>query len=170
MHPVKLCHVGDSCGRRPFERDAVRIEGRPVHGLVACAAGACCVPAAVTEAVPAAALSARWRWRSARLPACSRQSGSDAAVEGHALKTSLVLRPATARCGSSRPTAPRYRHPDAEVITRSLQSGSRPNAGIHCTHRVQRLWDTDDWRSLWDYRLLYSTENNGLTIPFDAGA
>ena len=49
MHPVKLCHVGDSRGRRPFERGAVRIEGRPVHGLVACAAGPRGVPATVPK-------------------------------------------------------------------------------------------------------------------------
>ena len=42
--------AGDAHGRRPIECRAVGVERRPVHRLIACAAGPCGVPAAVAEA------------------------------------------------------------------------------------------------------------------------
>ena len=41
---------GDPYRRRPRKRRAVSIQGRPVDGLIACAACPCGVPAAVAEA------------------------------------------------------------------------------------------------------------------------
>jgi hypothetical protein len=62
-----------------------------------------------------------------------------------------------------------FRHPDAPAIARILRWGrsARPTLGFNVPSTFNRWWDSDTWRSRFDYGVEYGNETDGLTLSFD---
>jgi len=62
----------------------------------------------------------------------------------------------------------RFQHPDDEGVARILSySKQRPtDIRFNVLSDVNQKWDSDDWRSMFDYRTTYGCAENGLTLNF----
>lgn len=62
----------------------------------------------------------------------------------------------------------RFQHPDDEAVARILSySKQRPAIiGFNVPSTINQKWDSDDWRSKFDYCTTYGSAEDGLTLSF----
>ncbi len=59
-----------------------------------------------------------------------------------------------------------FRHPDAQAIARILNFGlrSNPTLAFNVRSKFSGWWDNEHWRNLFEYEVLYGTEEDGITV------
>lgn len=62
-----------------------------------------------------------------------------------------------------------FRHPDATALARviSYSTPRNPLLSFNVPSKYNGWWDNPDWKTMYDYRTEYGTEEDGLTLRFD---
>jgi len=63
----------------------------------------------------------------------------------------------------------RFRHPDAEAIARIISFSSLPTPllSFNAPSTFNGWWNNQDWMDLYDYKVEYGDEGNGITIDLE---